>query len=157
MEPGDVDTCNVVTARQHRSTAAQQNVFLLCNTVRSMRIDRFEYIQGWQEARQLSKKIYELTKAPQFKRDLGLRGQIQRASVSIMANVAEGFDRQSRKEFINFLNYASASASETQSHLYVAVDQKYISDEEFVAVYNQTRKTKSLINGFIAYLKGKMK
>jgi four helix bundle protein len=122
-----------------------------------MRIERFEDIQGWQEARKLTQQIYELTNAHQFKRDLGLTGQIQRASVSIMANVAEGFDRQSKKEFANFLSYASASASEVQSHLYVAIDQKYISQEDFWAAYNQTKKTKSLINGFISYLKGKGK
>ena len=68
-----------------------------------------------------------------------------------------GFDRQSKKEFANFLSYASASASEVQSHLYVAFDQKYISEEEFLGAYNQTKKTKSLINGFISYLKGKGK
>ena len=77
-----------------------------------MRIERFEDIQAWQEARKLTKKIYELTGGVQFKRDLGLCGQIQRASVPIMANIAEGFDRQSKKEFANLLNYASASTSE---------------------------------------------
>ena len=69
----------------------------------------------------------------------------------------EGFDRQSKKEFSQFLNYASASASEVQSHLYGALDQKYISEQEFMLVYEQARKTKSLINGFISYLKGKKK
>ena len=74
-----------------------------------------------------------------------------------MANIAEGFDRQSKKEFIKFLYYASGSTSEVQSHLYVALDQKYISDVDFQETYNQARKTKSLINGFISYLKGKKK
>jgi len=69
----------------------------------------------------------------------------------------EGFDRQSKKEFSQFLNYSSASASEVQSHLYVALDQKYIASEEFQETYNQVKKTKSLINGFISYLKGKKK
>ena len=122
-----------------------------------MKIERFEDIQGWQEARKLTKKIYELTNKFPFKRDFRLCGQIQEASVSIMANISEGFDRQSKKEFIKFLYYASGSASEVQSHLYVAVDQKYISDEDFTETYNQVKKTKSLINGFIAYLKGKKK
>jgi four helix bundle protein len=122
-----------------------------------MRIDRFEDIQAWQEGRKSTQKIYELTGQLQFKRDLGLCGQIQRASVSIMANIAEGFDRQSKKEFANFLNYASASTSEVQSHLYVALDQRYITEEEFRVAYDQARKTKSLINGFISYLKGKKK
>jgi four helix bundle protein len=122
-----------------------------------MKIERFEDIQGWQEARLLTKKIYELANKLPFKRDRGLCSQIQQASVSIMANIAEGFDRQSKKEFSRFLYYASGSASETQSHLYVALDQKYISDVDFQETYNQARKTKSLINGFILYLKGKKK
>jgi four helix bundle protein len=122
-----------------------------------MKIEKFEDIQGWQEARKLTKEIYKLTNGFPFKKDQGLCVQIQKASVSIMANVAEGFDRQSKREFSKFLNYASASASEVQSHLYVALDQKYISDENFQETYTQARKTKSLINGFIAYLKGKKK
>ena len=122
-----------------------------------MKIERFEDIQGWQEARKLTKKIYELANRFPFKKDQGLCSQIQKASVSIMANIAEGFDRQSKREFAKFLYYASASASEVQSHLYVALDQEYIPEQEFILVYQQTRKTKSLINGFIAYLKGKKK
>jgi four helix bundle protein len=74
-----------------------------------------------------------------------------------MANIAEGFDRQSKKEFVKFLYYASGSASEVQSHLYVALDQNYISAEDFQGAYSQAKKTKSLINGFISYLKGKKK
>ena len=122
-----------------------------------MKIERFEDIQGWQEARNLTKIIYELTRKFPFRRDQGLCRQIQEASVSIMANIAEGFDRQSKREFIKFLYYASGSGSEVQSHLYVALDQEYISREDFTGAYNQARKTKSLINGFITYLKGKKK
>ena len=120
-----------------------------------MKIERFEEIQGWQEGRKLTKKIYEITNIFLFKKDLNLCGQIKEASVSIIANIAEGFDRQSKKEFIKFLYYASGSTSEVQSHLYVALDQKYISDEDFQETYNQAKKTRSLINGFIKYLKGK--
>lgn len=135
------------------SAAVKEN----SNTVRNMRIERFEDIQGWQEARKLAKRIYDLTNGYPFKKDLGLCSQIQRASVSIMANVAEGFNRQTKKEFSNFLSYSSSSASEVQSHLYVALDQLYISREDFEETYNQAKKVKSLINGFIAYLKGKKK
>ena len=70
-------------------------------------------------------------------------------------NIAEGFDRQSKREFIKFLYYASGSASEVQSHLYVALDQNYITGEAFEETYKQAQKTKSLVNGFIKYLKGK--
>ena len=120
-----------------------------------MKIERFEDIQGWQEARKLAKKIYELTNGLLFNKDLRLCGQIQNASVSVMANIAEGFDRQSKKEFTKFLYYSSGSASEVQSHLYVALDQNYITKEVFEETYKQVQKTKNLINGFIKYLKGK--
>ena len=120
-----------------------------------MKIEKFEDIVAWQEARILTKKIYELTNRLPFKRDQGLGRQTQEASVSIMANIAEGFDRQSKREFVKFLYYASGSASEVQSHLYVALDQKYISEADFYETYNQAKKTKALINGFITYLKGK--
>ncbi len=116
-----------------------------------MKINRFEDIQSWQKSRELTKKIYELTKHLAFRRDNGLCQQIQKASISVMANIAEGFDRQSRKEFSQFLNYASAS--EVQSHLYVALDQRYISASELEEAYNKARNTKMLINGFISYLK----
>jgi len=118
-----------------------------------MRIEKFEDIQGWQEARKLAEMVYAFTRRVPFKNDYAPCGQIQRACVSIMANIAEGFDRPSKKDFTLFLNYASSSCSEVQSHLYVALDQGYISQKEFSSAYNQAKKTKSLINGFIAYLK----
>ena len=90
-----------------------------------------------------------------FKKDYGLSSQIQRASVSIMANVAEGFERGSKKAFIQFLNYASSSNAELQSHLYVALDRDYIRQEEFQAIYNKSKEVGRLINGFIAYLRKK--
>jgi len=92
---------------------------------------RLEEIQVWQKARQLTKKIYEITANGDFAKDYGLRNQIQRASVSIMANIAEGFGRRSDKEFANFLNMAHGSVSEVQSHLYVALDLAYINQMSF--------------------------
>ena len=92
---------------------------------------RLEDIQVWQKARQLTKKIYEITANGDFAKDYGLRNQIQRASVSIMANIAEGFGRRSDKEFANFLNMAHGSVSEVQSHLYVALDLAYINQTSF--------------------------
>jgi len=92
---------------------------------------RLEDIQVWQKARQLTRRIYEVTANGKFAQDYGLRNQIQRAGVSIMANIAEGFGRRSDKEFANFLNMAHGSASEVQSHLYVALDLTYISDGTF--------------------------
>ncbi|MFB6273721.1 MAG: four helix bundle protein [Salinibacter sp.] len=87
-----------------------------------MRIDRFEDIQAWRAARELTRAIYDVTSRSPFSRDFGLRDQIQRASVSIMANIAEGFDSASDQGFIQFLGYALRSATEVQSHLYVALD-----------------------------------
>jgi four helix bundle protein len=120
-----------------------------------MRIEKFEEIDAWKEARNLNKIIYQISKRDPFKTDFGLTSQIQRASISVMANIAEGFDRQSNKEFIQYLYIASASASEIQSHLYAALDLAYIKEEEFKKLYEQTNKVKKLINGFTAYLKRK--
>src|SRR5437763_16866023 len=92
---------------------------------------RLEDIQVCKKARQLTKKIYEITANGDFAKDYGLRNQIQRASVSIMANIAEGFGRRSDKEFANFLNMAHGSATEVQYHLYVALDLAYISAVTF--------------------------
>ena len=92
---------------------------------------RLEEIQVWQKARLVTRLIYQATSNGNFARDFGLRNQIQRASVSIMANIAEGFGRRSDKEFANFLNMAHGSTSETQSHLYVALDLNYIDDKSF--------------------------
>ena len=117
-----------------------------------MSIQRFEDIQAWQEARALTGRIYAATREGEFARDFGLRDQIRRATVSIMANIAEGFDRRSNKEFRQFLGIAFASASEVKSHLYVALDQGYIRPEEFDAAYEQCAKTARLIYGFINYL-----
>ena len=92
---------------------------------------RLEDIHVWQKARQLTRRIYEATSNGRFAQDYGLRNQIQRASISIMANIAEGFGRRSDKEFANFLNMAHGSATEVQSHLYVALDLSYISEPTF--------------------------
>ena len=92
---------------------------------------RLEEIQVWQNARQLTKQIYEATSNGRFAQDYGLRNQIQRASVSIMANIAEGFGRRSDKEFANLLNMAHGSVAEVQSHLYVALDLAYITQPTF--------------------------
>lgn len=82
-----------------------------------------------------------------------MRDQVQRAAVSIMANIAEGFDSRSNQEFLRFLGYAYRSATELQSHLYVAVDQSYVDQEGFDKLYQQTAKVHKLLNGFIRYLK----
>jgi four helix bundle protein len=118
-----------------------------------MKIEKFEDLDSWKVARELTNEIYSITKKEKFSKDFGLKDQIQRASVSILANIAEGFDSRSDKSFINFLNYAYRSATEVQSLLYVASDQKYISDAEFDKIYSDIKKIHGLIGGLIKYLK----
>lgn len=118
-----------------------------------MKITKFEDIKAWQIARELVNVVYHLTTKGKFQKDYGLKEQTQRAAVSTMANIAEGFDSQSDTEFIKFLTYARRSATEVQSHLYVGLDQKYISDTEFNDVFEKAKEGKILINGFIRFLK----
>ena len=117
-----------------------------------MRIKRFEDIEAWQLARELTRKVYELTKKPRFARDFGLKGQIQDAAGSSMHNIAEGFDSETNPEFVRFLRYAKRSCTEVQSELYVALDQQYITKAEFQDVYDHAGRTRAAIRGFIKYL-----
>jgi four helix bundle protein len=116
-------------------------------------ITRFEDIQGWQEARRLVKMVYELTRSGDFARDFGLRDQIQRAAVSSMANIAEGFDCESKMEFARFLGISRRSVVEVQSLLYTAFDIGYINESQLKEYYEQAKKTKALIGGFRHSLK----
>lgn len=117
-----------------------------------MVIKRFEDIQAWQEARALRKLVYAATRTPVFGRDGRLCGQIESAAVSVMANIAEGFDGGTDIEFARFLQIAFRSATEVQSHSYAALDEHYLTQEQFDTIYNQAFKTKNLIKGFRQYL-----
>jgi four helix bundle protein len=116
-------------------------------------IERFEDILGWQKGRELTNFVYAITRQQPFARDLGLKGQIRRASISVMSNIAEGFGRESNREFSQFLSIAKASASEVQSQLYIALDQEYITAEQFDQGYQLCADAMGTIGGFIAYLK----
>ncbi len=119
-----------------------------------MKIQKFEEIEAWKSARILTKKIYELTNGNiKLNKDFGLKDQLQRASVSIMNNIAEGFERQSRAEFIKFLYYSKGSVGEIRSLLYVILDNKYFSQDEFNEFYDLTNHISNLIGKFIVYLK----
>jgi len=96
---------------------------------------KFEDIIAWQKARELTKRVYEATRGAAFSKDFGLSDQIRRSSVSIMANIAEGFGIRTNKDFANFLVIAHGSAAETQSHLYVALDQAYLTEAAFTELY----------------------
>ena len=118
-----------------------------------MKIERFEDIEAWRLARELARKVYRLTKKPRFEADFGLKRQIQEAAGSAMHNIAEGFDSETNAEFVRFLRYAKRSCTEVQSELYVAMDEEYISVAEFQDVYEQARRARAAIRGFINYLK----
>jgi len=113
-----------------------------------MKIERFEDLIAWQEARKLVNLIYDLTQKNSFK-DFGLANQIQRSSVSVMANISEGFGRYSFKDSKQFFTMARGSVLETQSHLYIILDRKTISAESFENIYEQSCKVSKLINGLI--------
>ena len=117
-----------------------------------MRIERFEDIEAWQLARELTRKVYGLTRKAKFALDFGLRRQIQDAAGSSMHNIAEGFDSETNNEFVRFLRYAKRSCTEVQSELYMAVDQKTITKAEFHDVYDHAGRTRATIRGFIKYL-----
>ena len=118
-----------------------------------MKIEQFEDIEAWQLARELTRKVYRLTKKPEFAKDYGLKRQIQDAAGSSMHNIAEGFDSETNAEFIRFLRYAKRSCTEVQSELYVALDEEYISLDDFNDVYEQATRTRAAVRGFINYLK----
>lgn len=116
-------------------------------------IQKFEDVVAWQEARKLVKRIYDITRKGEFRKDFGLRDQIQRASVSSMNNIAEGFDCESNVEFARFLVIARRSTVEVQSLLYTALDIEYIDVKTFRELYDQAAKTKSIINALKRSLK----
>jgi four helix bundle protein len=116
-------------------------------------IKRFEDIIGWQEARKLVKDVYQLTGKGDFAKDFGMRDQIQRAAVSVMTNIAEGFDCDSQAEFARFLGYSRRSAVEVQSLLYAALDIGYINKTTFDTQHQQAEKAKALIGGLKTSLK----
>lgn len=111
-------------------------------------IKRFEDLYSWQKARELTKFIYFLARKPKFSKDYGLKNQIERAAVSIMANQAEGFSRGTKTELINYFYIAKGSAGEVQSHLYVAMDLGYIDISEFRKAYQLADEAQKLIQSF---------
>jgi four helix bundle protein len=118
----------------------------------AMKIEKFEDLIAWQEARKLVNLIYDATQRKEFK-DFGLSNQIQKSAVSIMANISEGFGRYSFRDSKQFFTMARGSVAELQSHLYVILDRNMISDSEFNEIYNQSIKTNKLINGLIKNVK----
>ena len=113
---------------------------------------RFEEITAWQEARELSKLVYDLLKKPEFKHEYGLKDQMKNSSGSVMDNIAEGFERNGNKEFINFLYISKGSCGELRSQAYRASDQAFINKDEFENIYQKCVGVSRLINSLIEYL-----
>ena len=117
------------------------------------KIEKFEDIKSWKMAREVVRKIYKASKTGDFAKDFALRDQIRRSSVSIMSNIAEGFEREGNREFINFLTIAKASCAESRSQLYVALDQGYMTQSDFEEIYKGLSEVGNLLGGFIKYLR----
>ncbi len=115
--------------------------------------ERFEDIDAWQKGRELTKIIYKITAQGDIAKDFALKDQLRRASISIMANIAEGFEREGNKEFKQFLAMAKGSVGEVKSHLYVALDAAKMSQQDFTQLMALADETSRLIAGFLRYLK----
>jgi four helix bundle protein len=114
------------------------------------RVERFEDLIAWQKARELTREIYSISKAGSFSKDFGLAGQIQRAAVSIMSNIAEGFERGGRAEFHQFLSTAKASCAEVRSQLYVALDAGYLDKGTFDRLMAHAEEVARIVGGLRA-------
>jgi four helix bundle protein len=115
---------------------------------------RFEEIECWRKARELARRVYEVSGKGSFARDFGLKDQIRRAAVSIMSNIAEGHDRSGTGEFVQFLANAKGSAAEVKCQLYVALDQEYVSAKDFQELTELATETGRMIAGLMNYLRG---
>jgi four helix bundle protein len=118
-----------------------------------MTVKDFEELEIWKEGRRIAGEIYRLTKNSKFRRDFSLSGQIQKAVVSIMSNIAEGFERGGNQEFIQFLYVAKGSCGEVRSQVYVALDQNYLEQEKADELINSLKRLSTMISNFINYIK----
>jgi four helix bundle protein len=118
-----------------------------------VKISRFEDIEAWKKARELTKKIYEITSQGELTRDYALKDQLRRAAISIMANIAEGFEREGNKEFKQFLAMAKGSVGEVKAQLYVALDASLIDSDNFTKIVALADETARLLAGFLKYLR----
>lgn len=113
----------------------------------------FEEIVSWQKARVLCKEVYLLSSTEKFSKDFGLRDQTRRSAISVMANIAEGYERKSDGDFKRFLNISKGSLAEVKSHLYIALDLEYISEEKFNELTSDIEEINKTLYGLINYLK----
>lgn len=115
-------------------------------------IKQFEDLKVWQKARLLNKEVYKISNTSIFSKDFGLRDQIRRSSISIVSNIAEGYERNGNKEFNQFLSVAKASAAELRAQLYVSADLEYISEKEFSQLLSSVLEISKMLSGLISYL-----
>jgi four helix bundle protein len=116
-------------------------------------IARFEEIRAWQTARTLTREVYTVSNEGAFARDYGLRDQLRRSAVSILSNIAEGFESDTQQQFVKYLGYAKASAGEVRAQLYVALDVGYLDRAQFEHVFDLAEKCSRQLSRFITYLK----
>ncbi|HET7624820.1 MAG TPA: four helix bundle protein [Verrucomicrobiae bacterium] len=116
-------------------------------------IKKFEDIEAWKKGRTLKQSLYRCSRTGEFGKDFALRDQIRRAGMSITANIAEGFERDGNREFIQFLSNSKGSCGEIKDHLYTALDERYITQSQFDQLYAQTAGVAALIAGFMKYLR----
>lgn len=116
------------------------------------KIEKFEEIEAWKASRDVAKLIYSMTKSEPFSKDFALVNQIRRASVSVLSNIAEGFERDGNKEFLHFLAIAKGSCGEVRSQMYVAFDQDYIDESAFRQAMEKLVETSRRISGLMRYL-----
>lgn len=117
------------------------------------KIEKFEDIEAWKLAREITKLIYDVTSRANFSKDFALTNQIRRASISVLSNIAEGFERNGDKEFVQFLTIAKGSCGEVRAQLYIASDQNYIDENEFETIQGMLLETSRMLSGLIKYLK----
>ena len=114
---------------------------------------KFEDLEVWIAAKDASVMIYKITENESLRKDFGLKDQIRRASISVISNIAEGFERNVNKEFIQFLSIAKGSAGEVRAQLYIIKELNFINEEEFVLLYEKVTQVSKMLSGFINYLK----
>jgi len=115
-------------------------------------IEKFEDLKVWQKARDINLQLYKLTNNGAFAKDFALKDQVRRASISILSNIAQGFERNGRKEFVQFLSIAKASSGEIRSQLYAALDLEYITKDEFTIIIDKVVEVSKMISGLMNYL-----
>ncbi len=122
-----------------------------------MKVNSFEELDIYKRSRQLTKDIYGLTKNSRFSKDYGLKDQIQRSAVSVMSNIAEGFERKSNMEFVRFLFIAKGSCAEVRAQLTVALDQEYTNNTIYDKLYNDCKCISAMTSSLIKYLSKSIK